>query len=130
MKTLLLRPILFGLFSITLVLAACSDGSVTDGTVTFSINTTTATGIPGPPSAEELAAQDFVLPELPRITNEQLKQMMDNGEPLVLVDTRLEFFFNMGHLPQSVNMSYQLEDEQIASLLALPKDRPIIIYCD
>ena len=92
--------------------------------------TTTTTGIPGPPSPEELAAQDFVLPELPRITNEQLKQMMDSGEPLVVVDTRLRIFFNMGHLPQSINMPYQLEDEQTTSFLALPKDRPIIIYCD
>jgi len=124
-KTSLLRPILFVLFAITLVLAACSGGSVTT-----SINTTTTTGIPGPPSPEELAAQDFVLPELPRITCEQLKQMMDNGEPLVVVDTRLEFFFNMGHLPQSIDIPFQPEDEQTARFLALPKDRPIIFYCD
>ncbi len=91
---------------------------------------TTTTGIPGPPSAEELAAQDFVLPELPRITCEQLKQMMDNGEPLVVVDTRIEFFFNMGRLPQSINIPMHPEDEQTASFLALPKDKPVIFYCD
>ena len=112
-----------------LLIASC--GGVTDSTTTpTTANTTTTTGIPGPPSPEELAAQNFVLPELPRITCEQLKQMMDNGEPLVVVDTRLEFFFNMGHLPQSIDIPYQLEDEQTASLLALPKDRPIIFYCD
>lgn len=125
MKTSFLRPILFVLFAITLVLAACNGGSATT-----SVNTTTTTGIPGPPSPQELAAQNFVLPELPRITGEQLKQMIDNGEPLVVVDTRLEFFFNMGHLPQSIYIPYQLEDEQTASFLALPKDKPVIFYCD
>jgi hypothetical protein len=117
MKTSLLRPILLGLFAITLILAACGGGAGT-------------TGIPGPPPPEELDAQGFVLPELPRITCEQLKQMMDNGEPLVLVDTRIELFFNTEHLPQSINIPFQPEDEQTASFLALPKNSPIIFYCD
>ncbi|MCK5616597.1 rhodanese-like domain-containing protein [Candidatus Pacearchaeota archaeon] len=126
MKASLLRLILFGLLAVTLVLAACSGGSATT-----SINTTTTTtGIPGPPSPEELAAQGFVLPELPRITCDQLKQMIDNGEPLTVVDTRLKIFFNTGHLPQSINMPFQPEDKQTTSLLTLPKDRPIIFYCD
>jgi hypothetical protein len=109
-----------------LLIASC--GGATDSKT--SIKTTTTTGIPGPPSPQELAAQNFVLPELPRITCEQLKQMIDNGEPLVVVDTRLEFFFNMGHLPQSIDIPFQQEDEQTASFLALPKDKPIIFYCD
>jgi len=124
-KISLLQPILFGLFAIILVFAACNGGSATT-----SINTTTATGIPGPPSPEELAAQGFLLPELPRITCEQLKQMMDNGESLVVVDTRIEFFFNMGHLPQSVNIIYWSDEENPEGFLTLPKDRPIVFYCD
>lgn len=116
------------LFIIILLLSISCTGS--GETATTTATTTTTTGIPGPPSAEELAAQDFVHPELPRITCEQLKQMIDNGEPLVVVDTRLEFFFNMGQLPQSINIPFQQEDEQTASFLALPKDKPIIFYCD
>ena len=115
------------LFVVMLLLSFGCTGSVETATTT---TTTTTTGIPGPPSPEELATQGFLLPELPRITCEQLKQMMDNEEPLVVVDTRLEFFFNMGHLPQSINMPYQLEDEQTARFLALPKDKPVIFYCD
>ena len=112
-----------------LLIASCG-GAIESTTTPTITTTTTTTGIPGPPSPEELAAQGFLLPELPRITCEQLKQMMDNEEPLVVVDTRLEFFFNMGHLPQSINIQFQLEDEQTTSFLALPKDRPIIFYCD
>lgn len=125
-KTLLIRPILLGLFAITIVLAACNGGSATT-----SIDTTTATTeTPGPPSPEELAAQGFLLPELPRVTCEQLKQMIDNGEPLVVVDTRLEFFFNIRHIPQSVNITYEANNDNPDRLLTLPKDRPIIFYCD
>jgi len=125
LKNLLLRTILFGLLTIILVLAACGGGSTKTST-----NSTTTTGIPGPPSVEELAAQGFLLPELPRITCEQLKQMIDDGEPLVVVDTRIEFFFNMGHIPQSVNIIYWPDEEEPEGFLTLPEDRPIIFYCD
>ena len=46
-----------------------------------------------PPSPEELAKQGFLLPEIPRITYEQIKQMMDRGDALVLVDARPEWDF-------------------------------------
>jgi hypothetical protein len=91
---------------------------------------TTTTEIPGPPSQEELAAQDFKHPELPRITSEQLKNMMDNGETLLLVDTRDELMFNLGHLPETINITLEPEDKQTARFLSLPKDRTIIFYCD
>lgn len=112
------------LFIIILLLSISCTGS--GGTTSI----TTTTGIPGPPSPEELAAQGFFLPELPRITCEQLKQMMDDGESLVVVDTRIELFFNMGHIPQSVNIIYWPDEEEPEGFLTLPKDRPIIFYCD
>lgn len=92
--------------------------------------TSGATGIPEPPSPEELAAQDFILPELPRITNEQLKKLMDDGEPLLVVDTRIQFIFNLGHLPETINISMEPEAAQATRFLTLPKDRKIIFYCD
>ena len=122
-QTTLLRLIIFGLFATVLAFITCNCG-----TVTTLINTTTATGIPEPPSAEELAAQGFFVPELPRVTCEQLKQMIDSGEPLVVVDTRAGPTYNIGHIPQSINIPYQRIDEIETSLLALPKDRPIIFY--
>ena len=117
MKALLLRPVLCGLLAITLILVAC--GGASD-----------STEVPGPPSAEELAAQGFLLPELPRITSEQLKQMMDNGKPVVVVDTRIEFFFNMARIPQSINIVYEPGNENPEGFSTLPKDRPIVFWCD
>ncbi len=113
------------------VLLIVSCGGATESTTAPTIETTaTTTRIPGPPSPEELAAQGFLLPELPRITCEQLKQMMDNGEPLVVVDTRIELFFNMEHIPQSINITYRPDEENPEGFLTLPKDKPIIFYCD
>jgi hypothetical protein len=119
---------IIGIFFIIILLFSigCS-GSTTTGETTTAANTTE---IPQTPSIEELAAQGFYLPELPRITCEQLKQMLDSEEPLVVVDTRIEFMFNLGHLPQTINIPAQSKEEQLARFVTLPKDRPIIFYCD
>ena len=89
-----------------------------------------------PPSAEELAEQGFALPEIPRITCEELKQMMDRGDDFVLVDTRaVEWGYNMGHLPGAISIPNQPEppdtEESITmELEGLPTDKQIILYCD
>ena len=118
MKTKFIRSILIISISLVFILNACGGSTVT-------------TGIPAPPSPDELAEQGFLLPELPRVTGEQLKQWMDDNEPLVVVDTRIEFMFNQGHLPESIDIPIISEAEQMtAALLALPNDRQIIFYCD
>ena len=91
---------------------------------------------PTPPSAEELAKQGFALPEIPRITCEQLKQMMDGGDDFVLVDARsVEWGYNLGHLPGAISIPFQPEppytEESITMKLeGLPTDKLIIFYCD
>ena len=92
--------------------------------------TTTPDASLGAPSVQELTEEDFILPELPRITAERLKQFMDDGEPLVVIDTRIKFLYDLGHLPQSINIPYNPEGAQTASFLLLPKDRFIVLYCD
>jgi len=89
-----------------------------------------------PPSAEELAEQGFALPEIPRITCEELKQMMDGGGDFVLVDTRsVEWGYNTGHLPGAISIPNQPEppytEEWVTMQLeGLPQDDLIIFYCD
>jgi len=99
---------------------------------------TTSTGpinpsdIPGPPSPQELEAGDFLFPELPRITAQRLKYMLDAGEPVVVVDTRLPMFYNGGHIPESINIPI-VSDEDLENpedLYTLPKDKTIVFYCD
>ena len=104
---------------------------------TTTIPPTTDTTTPStPPSAEELAEQGFALPEIPRVTCEEIKQMMDEGGDFVLVDTRsVEWGYNMGHLPGAISIPNQPEppytEEWITMQLeGLPTDKQIILYCD
>jgi len=89
-----------------------------------------------PPSPEELAENNFALPEIPRLLCEQLKQMMDNGDSYILVDTRVSASFILGYLPGAINipesdLSPPFSQEWINDQLkALPKNETIIFYCD
>lgn len=116
--------------------------TTTPPTTTIPPTTETITP-PTPPSAEELAKQGFALPEIPRITCEQLKQMMsvkdpegDGGVDFVLVDARaVEWGYNLGHLPGAISIPNQPEppytEEWITmNLEGLPTDKLIISYCD
>ena len=109
--------------------------TTTPPTTTIPRTTETITP-PTPASAEELAKQGFALPEIPRITCEELKQMMDRGDDFVLVDTRsVEWGYNTGHLPGAISIPNQPEppytEEWVTMQLeGLPQDDLIIFYCD
>jgi rhodanese-related sulfurtransferase len=88
-----------------------------------------------PPSSEQLAEQGFVHPEMPRITCEKLKQMIDTGDNPVLIDTRPPASFKLQHIPGAINIPYNTEspltDAGITStLLELPGDKLLVFYCD
>jgi rhodanese-related sulfurtransferase len=74
-----------------------------------------------------------VFPNLPRITAEELKQMIDKGADLVAVDTRDSGSYEAGHIKGAVNIYYDTTadpmDRQMM-LIALPMDKLIVTYCD
>ncbi len=78
-------------------------------------------------------AEEVVLPHLPRITVEELKQLIDKGEDLVIVDTRDSQSYAAGHIKGAVNIYYDATadpmDRQMM-LIALPMDKLIVTYCD
>lgn len=88
------------------------------------------------PSAEELAEEGFALPEIPRITCEELKLMMDEGEDFTLVDSRSkQWGYDMGHLPGAISIPNEpeppySEEWMMSQLQGLPEDELIILYCD
>ncbi len=89
-----------------------------------------------PPSSEELAKDNFVLPTISRILCEQLKQMMDIGDDFILVDARSSNNFKLGYLPGAINIpeddpSPSFTEEWVnGQLTALPYDTMMIFYCD
>ncbi len=80
-----------------------------------------------------LAKDEVVLPNLPRITAEELKQLIDKGADLVAVDARDSGSYEAGHIKGAVNIYYDPTadpmDRQMM-LIALPMDKLIVTYCD
>ncbi|MBN1368063.1 MAG: rhodanese-like domain-containing protein [Dehalococcoidales bacterium] len=128
---------LFFMLVVTVLAAspvACSQGDTPETTGTG--ETTGNTDILTPPSAEELAENNFVSPEISRIICEKLKQMMDRGDNFKLVDAQTSANFKRGHIPGAINIpqddssspyTQEWVNEQLNSL---PKNEPVIFYCD
>ncbi len=80
------------------------------------------------------AKDEVVLPNIPRIKAEDLKQMIDNaGTDFVTVDVRDSGSYDAGHIKGAVNIYYDPTadptDRQMM-LIALPMDKLIVTYCD
>ena len=87
------------------------------------------------PTPEVVPEEALYLPEVPRITCEELKQLIDEGVDLLLVDTRFEDSFERGHISGAINIPYTplppLTEEMVTErLLMLPRDKLIVLYCD
>ncbi len=85
-------------------------------------------------SAPSAAAKDdVVLPNIPRITAEELKQMIEKQATVVTVDARDSGSYDAGHIKGAVNIYYDPTadpmDRQMM-LMALPMDKLIVTYCD
>ena len=79
------------------------------------------------------AKDEVVLPNIPRVTAEELKQMIDKGGDFITLDVRDSGSYEAGHIKGSVNIYYDPTadptDRQMM-LIALPMDKLIITYCD
>ncbi|HTY62603.1 MAG TPA: rhodanese-like domain-containing protein [Acidobacteriota bacterium] len=90
-----------------------------------------ATIIGGFPTAS--AKEDIVLPQIPRITAEELRQMIDKGADLVVIDTRDSGSYEAGHIKGAINIYYDPTSdptERQMMLMALPMDKLLVTYCD
>ena len=74
----------------------------------------------GPPASPE---------DVPRITVEELKELMDSGARLLILDTRPRESFQMGHIKGAIPFPWKPE-LTIDDLEELPLGPPIITYCD
>ena len=79
------------------------------------------------------ASEDVVLPDLPRISVEELKQMVDENADIVIVDTRDGGSYAAGHIKGAINIQYDVTSDPMnrqMMLIALPMDKMIVTYCD
>jgi rhodanese-related sulfurtransferase len=79
------------------------------------------------------AGEDVVLPDLPRISVEELKQLIDKNADIVIVDTRDGGSYAAGHIKGAINIYYDVTSDPMQRqmmLIALPMDKLIVTYCD
>jgi 3-mercaptopyruvate sulfurtransferase SseA len=64
---------------------------------------------------------------LPRITAEELKKLMDEGADLVVVDTLYPYWYKKGHIKGAINFPWA---ETIKEPTVLPRTKLVVLYCD
>ena len=67
--------------------------------------------------------------DVPRISIQELKKMMDNGTPVTVIDVQPKDIYAMEHIKGAISLPWK---SQIAleDVWSLPSDQPIVTYCD
>jgi hypothetical protein len=81
------------------------------------------TATPEPPTATPLPT---LSKEVPRISAEELKERLDNGEEIVIADTRGKSSYDAKHIAGAIADSAVSAD---SPLYDLPLDQEIVFYC-
>ena len=68
-------------------------------------------------------------PEIPRISNEELKQLIDAKEKVVILDTQPKEVYDAGHIKGAISFPWK-EEFTLDDVANLPKDQLIVTYCD
>jgi len=80
------------------------------------------------------AGESVVLPDLPRISVEEVKNKIDKGHnDFVIVDVRDAASYSAGHIKGAVNIYYDATGDPMnrqLTLMSLPMDKLIVTYCD
>ena len=64
---------------------------------------------------------------VPRITIEELKKLMDEGADIVVVDTLYPYWYKRGHIKGAINFPWA---ETIKEPTVLPRTKLVVLYCD
>jgi len=77
-------------------------------------------------TAAEGASIPTELSEVPRLTPQEVKSLLETGEQIVFVDTRSRAAYEQDHIPGA--LSIPLDDVE-TRYSELPKDKQIVLYC-
>ena len=64
--------------------------------------------------------------EVPRISSEDLKERLDNGEAIVVADTRVPTVYSAKHISGAISVPFS---EVELHLDEWPRDQEIVFYC-
>jgi rhodanese-related sulfurtransferase len=75
------------------------------------------------------AVYDAMPAEVPRISIEELKALMDKGSTVTIVDVQPKDIYATGHIKGAISLPYKSQIE-LEDVMALPEDRLTVVYCD
>lgn len=70
-----------------------------------------------------------ILPGTTIVDSLWVKQQLDAGTPLAIIDARIDSEFRQGHLPGAINI-FDGDFDQKRHLLPLKKDHALLFYCN
>lgn len=67
--------------------------------------------------------------DVPRISIQELKKMMDAGKPVMVIDVQPKDVYKAGHIKGAISIPWK---SQIAleDVFNLPTEKPVVTYCD
>jgi rhodanese-related sulfurtransferase len=86
-----------------------------------------------PQKAGSTAKDALPFPKAPRVTAEEVEQMVKDGKGVVIVDTDDSESYAAEHIKGAVNITYDPTTDASAedqSLSALPGDKLVVFYCN
>ena len=67
--------------------------------------------------------------QLPRISIEELKALMEGGADIVIIDTQPKKLYESGHIKGAISLPWAMKIDWAAAE-KLPRDKLLILYCD
>jgi len=71
-------------------------------------------------------------PEVPRMPAKELAQLLKKKADIVIVDTQAADGYEMWHIPSAINITFDAMADPTnrqLTMIGLPTDKPIVIYC-
>jgi rhodanese-related sulfurtransferase len=79
-------------------------------------------------SEKFVALVDDALTRIPEISTSEVAERLQDGEKLMLIDTREAFEYEEGHLPGAIHLSKGVIERDIEEKIG-EYDRELILYC-
>ncbi|MBN2374211.1 rhodanese-like domain-containing protein [bacterium] len=67
--------------------------------------------------------------QIPRITIDELKALIDNNSEAVILDTQPKKLYDRGHIKGAISFPFKMRLDE-TEVMELPRDGLIVLYCD
>jgi rhodanese-related sulfurtransferase len=130
----LVSSLLILVILLTMILACTPTQSSSTHTETSSTSVVTSTTtVSTTPTTTVSTTEEVLFPEVPRMTVQELKKLIDKKDPsLIVLDTRDPSGYDSGHIPGAGNTfldPFMNPIDRDMMLEIMPQDRIIVLYC-